>query len=137
MPEEKAPSSGSSCQHRRCIFAPASRRIFAPALTPPSSDQTNLDLDVFADAVNAVSHWHSSTPGKHGDRPLMLGRRHRLAEGQSAEAGFASFAVRVLLRFVALLLASCDGRAFAPPRERSGSRGFAFGCLQGAYNFEN
>jgi len=33
MPEEKAPSSGSSCQHRRCIFAPASRRIFAPALT--------------------------------------------------------------------------------------------------------
>jgi dihydroflavonol-4-reductase len=33
MPEEKAPSSGPSCQHRRCIFAPASRRIFAPALT--------------------------------------------------------------------------------------------------------
>jgi DNA-binding CsgD family transcriptional regulator len=33
MPEEKAPSSGPSCQHRRCIFAPASRRIFAPTLT--------------------------------------------------------------------------------------------------------
>jgi hypothetical protein len=37
MPEEKAPSSGPSCQHRRCIFAPASRRIFAPALTPGRS----------------------------------------------------------------------------------------------------
>ena len=34
---EKRPPFGPSCQHRRCIFAPASRRIFAPALTNGSS----------------------------------------------------------------------------------------------------
>jgi hypothetical protein len=33
--------------------------------------------------------------------------------------------------------APCHGSAFAPPRVRSDIRGFAFGCLQGAYNFGN
>src|SRR5689334_12294618 len=49
MPDEKATSSGPSCQHRRCIFAPANRCIFAPALT--------VDMSSIKRLARATTSW--------------------------------------------------------------------------------
>ena len=88
MPEEKAPSSGPSCQHRRCIFAPASRRIFAPALTAGREFMNERDPDVrVRQARRSIEPLRGEVlrrdiaPGKLCQMPLTQLPRPRFREG--------------------------------------------------------